>query len=94
MSNNKTNNGCTACRYFLQHYYFDENMKLRAASCGKCLKHNILKKDYTRFPFPNGCEEWEEQSSPLQKYKRVVEYAVERMENEFSELKAILKIAP
>ena len=74
---------CTKCKHFLQHYYFDENMKLRVANCGKCLK-----------PFPNGCEEWEEQSSPLQKYKRVVEYAVERMENEFSELKAILKIDP
>ncbi len=83
---------CTKCKHFLQHYYFDENMKLRVANCGKCL--NILKKDYARFPFPNGCEEWEEQSSPLQKYKRVVEYAVERMENEFSELKAILKIDP
>ena len=69
-------------------------MKLRVANCGKCLKRNILKKDYARFPFPNGCEEWEEQSSPLQKYKRVVEYAVERMENEFSELKAILNIDP
>ncbi len=87
-------NSCTACKHFLRHYYFDESMRLRSAHCGKCLKHNILKKDYTRFPFPNGCEEWEEQSSPLQKYKRVVEYAVERMENEFSELKAILKIDP
>lgn len=85
---------CTKCKHFLQHYYFDENMKLRVANCGKCLKRNILKKDYARFPFPNGCEEWEEQNFPLQKYKRVVEYAVERMENEFSELKAILKIDP
>lgn len=68
MKANTNNHSCENCEFFFQHYgWYAE--KFRTVKCGHCLKRNINKKDFGRFPFDNGCEEWQPKEKEIAKRK-------------------------
>lgn len=87
---NKNKISCKNCEFFFQHYGWYAK-KFRTVECGHCKKRKISKKDYARFPFTNGCEQWQPREKEVEKQKQEIKNTLTEMANQINELIMLLE---
>lgn len=76
---------CKNCKHFYQHYGWSANNFI-PINCGHCTKRKLFKKDYARFPFKNGCSEWEYIETKIAIQQESIKHLLTRMANQINEI--------
>lgn len=91
MNNEVIEKSCKNCKHFYQHYGICGNTTFWTINCGHCAARTIKPKEARSFPFINGCEKWESDTTKKQKRMKSIESTIRDMEKHLKEIKQILK---